>query len=162
MNSSWMLLAVPRSIDVGSLPSSCIVSPLWPPSSSSRSSLSGCAQVLRRLYSTTIFGQTDGMYKYSETQITHGILWWSESCECNKDESHKTKWQVVVYKLLLCEYATETPAVLCPDLSCSLSLPQSCASVSAALEVCRRAAQRSQLLLKSPTDLCRGLRSPKI
>ena len=42
------------------------------------------------------------------------------------------------------------------------SLPQSCAVVLAALEVSQRAAQRSHLRLKSPTDLRRGLRSSKI
>jgi len=42
------------------------------------------------------------------------------------------------------------------------SLPQSCAAVSAALEVSRRAVQWSQLLSKSPADLRRGLRSSKI
>jgi len=41
------------------------------------------------------------------------------------------------------------------------SLPQSCAAVSAALEVSHRAAQLSQLLSKSPADLHRGLRSSK-
>jgi len=42
------------------------------------------------------------------------------------------------------------------------SLPQSCAEVSAALEVSRRDAQRSQLLSKPPADLCRGPRSSQI
>ena len=42
------------------------------------------------------------------------------------------------------------------------SLPQSCAAASAALEVSDRAAQRSQLLSKSPADLPRGLRSSEI
>ena len=42
------------------------------------------------------------------------------------------------------------------------SLPQSCAVVSADLDVSRRAAQQSQLLSKSPADLHRSLSSSKI
>jgi len=48
-----------------------------------------------------------------------------------------------------------SPTVLCSGLGCSRSLPQSGAEW-------RRAAQRSQLLLKSPADLRRGLRSSSI
>ena len=42
------------------------------------------------------------------------------------------------------------------------SLPQSCAAVSAALEVSHRAAQMSQLLSKYPAELRRGHWSSKI
>jgi len=41
-------------------------------------------------------------------------------------------------------------------------LPQSCAAASTSLEVSRRTAQLSQLHLKSPANLCRGLTSFKI
>jgi len=54
---------------VGSLPSSFIVSVQWPPSGVSLSSLNGCVQVqvLLQLCSTTICGQIDRMYIYTET-----------------------------------------------------------------------------------------------
>jgi len=54
---------------------------------------------------------------------------------------------------------------LCKNHCCENTasrLPQSWAAVSAALEVSHRAAQRSQLLSKSPTDLRRGLRISEI
>ena len=54
---------------------------------------------------------------------------------------------------------------LCKNHCCentASSRPQSCAAVSAALEESDRAANRSQVLSKSPADLCRGLRSSEI
>jgi len=55
--------------------------------------------------------------------------------------------------------------LLCKNHCCdniARSLLQSCAAVSAALEVSFRAGQWSQLLSKSPADLRRGLRSSNI
>jgi len=54
---------------------------------------------------------------------------------------------------------------LCWNHCCDNTAPtllQSCAAVSAGLEVLGRAAQWSHLPLKSPADLCRSLRSSKI
>jgi len=81
---------------VGSLPSSSICSPQQPPSGASLSSLNGRVQVLLRLCSTTICGQIDRMYIYTETYIIHAILSCSKSCDCNKEEYDKAKCLVVV------------------------------------------------------------------
>jgi len=116
-------------LNVGSLPSSSIISPQRPPSGVSLSSPNGRVQVLLRLCTTTICGQIDRVYVYTETWILHTILWCSESCDCNKDELDKRKCLLVVC----------------------------CAAVSAALEFSCRAVQRSQLLSNSPAELCSGL-----
>jgi hypothetical protein len=71
---------------VGSLPSSSIVSPQWPPSHKSGISLHGRDRVLLWLCSSTIRGPTDNMYVYRETGIMHGILWCCESSAYNKDK----------------------------------------------------------------------------
>jgi len=81
-----------RVLMVVSLPSSSIVSPQWPLSGASLSSLNGRVQVLLRLCSTTICSQIDRMYTYTEAWIMHPILWCSESCESNNDEYDKTKY----------------------------------------------------------------------
>jgi len=81
---------------VGSLPSSCIVSPQWPPSGASLSFLNVHDQVLLWWCSSTICGQIACKYIYTETYIIHAILWCSESGDCNKDEYDKTKCLVVV------------------------------------------------------------------
>jgi len=52
---------------LGSLPSCSIVSPQWPPSGTSLSSLNGCVQMLLRLCSIPICGQIDHMYIYRKT-----------------------------------------------------------------------------------------------
>jgi len=67
-NSVWMSRAVWWNVNGGlSLPSSSIVSPQRPPSGASLGSLNGRLQVLLRLCSTTICGQIDHMYIYSDT-----------------------------------------------------------------------------------------------
>jgi len=76
----------------------------------------------------------------------HGILWCSESCDCNKDKYDKTKYLVVMWEPLLWEYSIKSRAELRSYLGCSRSIPQSSAAVSASLEVSRRSAQRSQEL----------------
>jgi hypothetical protein len=72
------------------------------------------------------------MYIYRETWIMHAILWCSESWDCNKDQYDKTKFLVVKTEPLLSEYGTKSST---------------------------DASQEFRHLLKSPTDLSRGLRS---
>jgi len=48
--------------------------------------LNGRLQMLLRLCMTTICGQIDRMYIFSNSYIMHAILLGSESCDCNKDE----------------------------------------------------------------------------
>jgi len=59
---------------VGSLPSSSLVSPQWPPSGASLSTLNGRVQVLLRLCSSTICGQIERMYIYRDLNNTCRIM----------------------------------------------------------------------------------------
>jgi len=78
--------------------------------------------------------------------MMHAILWCSESCDCNKDEYDKTKCLVDMKEPLLWEYSIKSPAELRSGLGHSQSIPQSCAAVSASLEVFCRSTQRSMEL----------------
>jgi len=55
------------------------------PSGASLCALNGRLQILLWLCSTTICGQIDCMYIYTDTNIMHPIFGGSESCDCNKD-----------------------------------------------------------------------------
>jgi len=107
-----------------------ILSPQWPPSAS-QSSLNWCLQVLLRLHSSTLCSQIDRWYIDRETLMIHAIVWCSESSDCFID---KYDWQ---NDLWLWNPRTTAVRIL--------------------HQVFRRAAQRSQLLLRSPLDLCTGL-----
>jgi len=129
---------------VGSLPPSSIVSPQLPASSASLAALTGCVLVLIQSCPTTICGQIDCMYIYRETCIMHAILWCSKSCDSNKNEYTETKCLVAIQESLLWDYVTEFIADLHSSLSCSWSLLQSCAAVTAVFEASHRPMQRSQ------------------
>ena len=96
----WILFGCREMCDgvviVCSLPSRCIVSPLWPPSRAYQSSLTGRVQVLLQSCSTSICGQIVRMYIYRETYIIHAISWCSKSCYCNNDKYVQTKCLVVI------------------------------------------------------------------
>jgi len=68
---SWIQLGCHKRsggvLMVASLPSGSIVSPQWPPTGASLSSLSGSVQVLLELCSTTICCQIDHLYIYRKT-----------------------------------------------------------------------------------------------
>jgi len=59
---------------VGSLPSSSIVSPQWPPSGASLSFLNGRVQVILRFCSSTICGQIHRLYIYRDLNNASHIM----------------------------------------------------------------------------------------
>jgi len=75
------------------------------------------------------------MYIYRETSIIHAILWHSESCDCNKDQYDR--WNTL--------WLWNPKNHCCVRIWHQVSR-RDCAEVSAALEVSRRPAQRSQQL----------------
>jgi len=134
---------------VGSLPSSSIVSPQRPPNGAS----------LKVLSMGVAWCSTDYAGVPSAARLTVCIY------------RERLKQYMLYYDVANLVTVTKMNTIrrnalwLCKNHCCEItasSLPQSCAAVSAALEVSHRAAQRSQPLSKSPTDLRRGLRSSKI
>jgi len=88
------------------------------------------------------------VYIYRETEIIYAILWCSESCDCNKDESDKQNalwlWHP---KDHCCEnMAPSLPQSLRRGHRWSRRLMRTCTEVSAALESSCRTAQMSQQL----------------
>jgi len=138
-----------RVLMVGSLPSSSIVSPQWPPSGASLNVLS-----CRLSWCSSDYARVPSAARWTV---------------CMYRERHK--WCMPYYDVANLVTVTKINIIrrnamwLCKNHcreNMASSLPQSCAAVLDALAVSHGAAQRSQLLSKSPADLRRGLRSSKI
>jgi hypothetical protein len=111
--------------------------PQWPPSAS-LSSLDRCLQVLIRLPLSTVWNQIDCMYIYRDLD----------------------RYNMSYYNVLV-NLVTVTKTIMIDKMPCCYRTLKT-TTVRIRHQVSCRAAQKSQLLSKSPTDLCRRLSSSSI